>query len=104
MSESTHDDNNVESLDAIWSDISEDDQFELSSSDDGQISNSSLQRNEATDEDGPAHVYLGSPLLLPESIFLILTLGVAHNVNGSCLSDIISIINLQCIPGLLNKV
>lgn len=103
LSESTHDDDSVERLDAIWSDISEDDRFESSSTDDDQISDSSMQRNETTDEDGPAHVYPGSPLLLSESILLILTLAVAHNLNGSCLSDIISIINLHCIPGPLNK-
>lgn len=34
LSESTHDDDSVERLDAIWSDISEDDRFELSSTND----------------------------------------------------------------------
>ena len=105
LSESIHDDDSVDRLDAICSDISEDDRFDESSSDDDQFcarGDSYFQRNESTDED-PVYVYPGSPLLLSESILLILTLAIAHNLNGSCLSDVISLINLHCIPGPLNK-
>ncbi|PFX23185.1 hypothetical protein AWC38_SpisGene12255 [Stylophora pistillata] len=48
-------------------------------------------------------VYPGSPLKLSESILLILTLAVTHDLNGSCLSDVISLVNLHCIPGPQNK-
>ncbi|CAH3169894.1 unnamed protein product [Porites lobata] len=106
LSESTHDDDSVEKLDAIWSDISEDDRSSTSSDDDQFCARGDSYnhiRSKSTDEEDPVYVYPGSPLLLSESILLILTLAVAHNLNGSCLSDVISLINLHCIPGPLNK-
>ena len=48
-------------------------------------------------------MYPGSQLKLSASVLLILTLAVAHNLNGSCLSDVISLINLHCIPGMQSK-
>ena len=65
------------------------------------VCDGTTQTIESTDED--PFVYPGSPLKLSESIFLILTLAVAHNRNGSCLANIISLIHLYCIPRPLNK-
>ena len=81
LSESTDDDDHSV---ASWSDIPEDDQFDGSSSDDDIqfCGDSSVQTNESTDQ-YPLYVYPGSPLLLSESILLILTLAIAHNLNGS---------------------
>lgn len=96
--------NSDDSVDMNWSDVSErDEQYCDSSSDDGKLvcGENSIQMNESTDKD--PYLYPGSPLKLSESVLLILTLAVTHNLNGSCLSDVISLINLHCIPGPLNK-
>lgn len=61
----------------------------------------SIERNETTNDD--PYLYPGSPLKLSEIILLILTLAIAHSINGTCLADIISLINLHCIPGPQNK-
>ncbi|CAH3182877.1 unnamed protein product [Porites lobata] len=106
LSESTHDDDSVEKTGCDLGDISEDDRSSTSSDDDQFCARGDSYnhiRSKSTDEEDPVYVYPGSPLLLSESILLILTLAVAHNLNGSCLSDVISLINLHCIPGPLNK-
>ena len=104
---SSSEDSNDDNLDMDWSDVSESDRRnyrDCSFSDDeeefdcGDLSN---QRNQLTEED--PFVSPGLPLKLSESVLLILTLAVAHNLNGSCLSDVIALINLHCIPGPLNK-
>lgn len=48
----------------------------------------STKTSESIDED--PFVCPGSPLKLSESILLILTLAVAHNLSESCLLDVIS--------------
>lgn len=50
----------------------------------------STKTSESIDKD--PFVYPGSPLKLPESILLILTLAVAHNLSESCLLEVISLI------------
>ena len=63
--------------------------------------NNYSQTNESPDKD--PYVYPGSQLKLSESVLLILTLAITHNLNGSCLCDMISLINLHCIPRPQNK-
>lgn len=48
-------------------------------------------------------LYQGAPLTVAHSMLLILTLLIHHNIDMSCLSDIIKIINLHCLPAQLKK-
>ncbi|CAG5075409.1 Protein of unknown function [Cotesia congregata] len=48
-------------------------------------------------------LYNGAPLTISQSMLLIATLLITHNVNQSCLTDIISIINLHCLTDSLHK-
>lgn len=106
---SPHEDNSDGSLDMNWSDSEGDgtssncecDSFSDEESESAVCGDDSSQTNESPDKD--PYVYPGSQLKLSESVLLILTLAVAHNLNGSCLSDVISLINLHCIPGPQNK-
>lgn len=101
------DNNSDDCLEMNWSDVSEGDgssygdSFSDEEPENAVCGDNSIQTNESTDKD--PYVYPGSQLKLSESVLLILTLAVTHNLNGSCLSDVISLINLHCIPGPLNK-
>nr|XP_012234439.1 PREDICTED: uncharacterized protein LOC105679152 [Linepithema humile] len=48
-------------------------------------------------------LYLGAPLTISHSMLSILTLLLHHNINMLCLSDIITVINLHCLPEQLKK-
>lgn len=48
-------------------------------------------------------LYLGAPLTVTHSMLLILRLLLHHNINMLCLSDIITVINLHCLPEQLKK-
>ena len=108
---SSPEDNSDGSLDTNWSDSEGDGSCSSYCESDIQFSDEELesavcvndfsQTNESTDKD--PYVYPGSHLKLSESVLLILTLAVTHNLKGSCLSDVISLINLHCIPGPQNK-
>jgi len=49
-------------------------------------------------------LYKGAPLIIVYSMLLILTLLIHHNIDMSCLSDIIKVINLHCLPAQLKKI
>lgn len=106
---SSPEDNSEGSLDMNWSDSEGDgtssncqcDSFSEEELENAVCGDDFSQTNESPDKD--PYVYPGSQLKLSESVLLILTLAVAHNLNGSCLSDVISLINLHCMPGPLNK-
>ena len=60
LSESTYDDDSVENLDAIWSDISEDDRSSTSSDDDQFCARGDSYnhiRSKSTDEEDPVYMY-----------------------------------------------
>lgn len=48
--------------------------------------------------------YLGAPLTVTQSMLLILTLLLHHNIDMLCLSDIITVINLHCLSEQLKKI
>lgn len=54
-------------------------------------------------EHGDERLYFGAALNVSQSILLILTLAFRHNLNMSCLADIINVINLHCPPQGLKK-
>ena len=101
---SSPEDNSDDILDMNWSDVCEDDGISYRESYSGDEEKSVCgDISPPTEMSKDPFVYPGSPFKLSESVLLILTLAVAHNLNGSCLSDVIALINLHCIPGPLNK-
>lgn len=48
------------------------------------------------DDEGDDLLYHGAPLTVRQSMLLILSLVLQHNITLSCLSDILAIINLHC--------
>jgi len=54
-------------------------------------------------EHGYERLYFGAPLNISQSMLLILTLAIRHNLNMSCLADIINVINLHCPTHGLKK-
>ncbi|XP_055850910.1 uncharacterized protein LOC129915418 isoform X2 [Episyrphus balteatus] len=49
-------------------------------------------------------LYWGAPLTVMQSMLMLLALQVKHNINMSCLDDIIKVVNLHCAPeGLIRN-
>ncbi|XP_015124328.1 uncharacterized protein LOC107046259 isoform X2 [Diachasma alloeum] len=63
------------------------------------------QRENDDDEDfyDQRPLYRGAPLNVGESMLLILTLLLRHNLNYLCLADIMTVINLHCLQQNLKK-
>lgn len=55
------------------------------------------RRNDNQDFHDRRPLYHGAPLSVGESMLLILTILLHHNVNYLCLADIITVINLHCL-------
>lgn len=54
---------------------------------------------ENTEKEDDPPVYPPCPLRLSESILLIMTLAIRHNLTGDALADVIKLIDLHCVPG-----
>ena len=54
---------------------------------------------ENTEKDDDPPVYPSCPLRLSESILLIMTLAIRHNLTGDALADVIKLVDLHCVPG-----
>ena len=54
---------------------------------------------ENTEKEGDPPIYPTCPLRLSESILLIMTLAIRHNLTGDALADVIKLIDLHCVPG-----
>lgn len=48
-------------------------------------------------------LYHGAPLRVEESLLLILSLALKHNLSDSCVADVISLITYHCLPQRLQK-
>lgn len=64
---------------------------------------SNVEMQNDNEFDGNEPLYEGAPLGVNESMILILTLLLRHNINMSCLADIITVINLHCLPQQLHR-
>lgn len=66
-----------------------------------------IDRETGNDHDDIEHdyerLYFGAALNVSQSMLLILTLAIRHNLNMSCLADIINVINLHCPAQGLKK-
>lgn len=55
--------------------------------------------SENTEKEDDPPVYPSCPLRLSESILLIMTLAIRHNLTGDALADVIKLVDLHCVPG-----
>ena len=77
--------------------------FSSESSEFSTTDNSSSESGNEEDIVDDQPLYRGSPLTVMESMLLILTILIHHNVTMTCLSDIITVINFHCLSQNLKK-
>lgn len=58
-----------------------------------------VRDSENTEKEDDPPVYPSCPLRLSESILLIMTLAIRHNLTGDALADVIKLVDLHCVPG-----
>ena len=64
-----------------------------------EVHQDNVRDSENTDKEDDPPVYPSCPLRLSESILLIMTLAIRHNLTGEALADVIKLVDLHCVPG-----
>ena len=64
-----------------------------------EVHQDNARDSENTDKEDDPPVYPSCPLRLSESILLIMTLAIRHNLTGDALADVIKLVDLHCVPG-----
>lgn len=87
------------SMDEVDSDENEDDdQIDSEEDEDHDEMDSDEDENNRIDDRYREPLYRNAPLTIHESMVLILCFFLRHNVTQTCLSDLIILINLHCLP------